>query len=78
MLKPLCLPQEETEDEKENASIKRKLQPLGNLPHLHPLLRESSSDEGYTSLNNIYHNVEEFTPQPPLNLPPLLYCILCT
>lgn len=45
------LPQEETEDEKENKSMKRMLQPLGTLPLLHPLLRESSSDEGYASLH---------------------------
>lgn len=40
-----CLLQER-ESEKENPSMKRKLQPLSNLPHLHPLLRDSSSDEG--------------------------------
>uniref|UniRef100_A0A673JKA0 [histone H3]-trimethyl-L-lysine(9) demethylase n=1 Tax=Sinocyclocheilus rhinocerous TaxID=307959 RepID=A0A673JKA0_9TELE len=31
--------------EKENKSMKRKLQPLSKLPRLHPLLRESSSDD---------------------------------
>uniref|UniRef100_A0A671L0C9 [histone H3]-trimethyl-L-lysine(9) demethylase n=1 Tax=Sinocyclocheilus anshuiensis TaxID=1608454 RepID=A0A671L0C9_9TELE len=35
----------EIEGEKENKSMKRKLQPLSKLPRLHPLLRESSSDE---------------------------------
>uniref|UniRef100_A0A672RC13 [histone H3]-trimethyl-L-lysine(9) demethylase n=1 Tax=Sinocyclocheilus grahami TaxID=75366 RepID=A0A672RC13_SINGR len=30
---------------KENKSMKRKLQPLSKLPRLHPLLRESSSDD---------------------------------
>ncbi|XP_046732188.1 lysine-specific demethylase 4A isoform X2 [Silurus meridionalis] len=37
--------EDETEDEKENKSMKRMLQPLSNLPQLHPLLRDSSSDE---------------------------------
>uniref|UniRef100_A0A8C2IGS7 [histone H3]-trimethyl-L-lysine(9) demethylase n=1 Tax=Cyprinus carpio TaxID=7962 RepID=A0A8C2IGS7_CYPCA len=32
-------------NEKENKSMKRKLQPLSKLPRLHPLLRESSSDD---------------------------------
>ncbi|KAK2901170.1 hypothetical protein Q8A67_009285 [Cirrhinus molitorella] len=35
----------EIEGEKENNSMKRKLQPLSKLPRLHPLLRESSSDD---------------------------------
>ncbi|XP_042573973.1 lysine-specific demethylase 4A isoform X1 [Cyprinus carpio] len=35
----------EIEGEKENKSMKRKLQPLSKLPRLHPLLRESSSDD---------------------------------
>ncbi|XP_052469805.1 lysine-specific demethylase 4A isoform X1 [Carassius gibelio] len=35
----------EIEGEKENKSMKRKLQPLSKLPRLHPLLRESFSDD---------------------------------
>ncbi|XP_016104953.1 lysine-specific demethylase 4A-like [Sinocyclocheilus grahami] len=35
----------EIEGEKENKSMKRKLQPLSKLPRFHPLLRESSSDD---------------------------------
>ncbi|KAK9979627.1 hypothetical protein ABG768_013046 [Culter alburnus] len=35
----------EIEGEKENKSMKRKLQPLSKLPRLHPLLRENSSDD---------------------------------
>uniref|UniRef100_A0A673JT90 [histone H3]-trimethyl-L-lysine(9) demethylase n=1 Tax=Sinocyclocheilus rhinocerous TaxID=307959 RepID=A0A673JT90_9TELE len=38
-------PDLEIEGEKENKSMKRKLQPLSKLPRLHPLLRESSSDD---------------------------------
>ncbi|KAF4076292.1 hypothetical protein AMELA_G00212720 [Ameiurus melas] len=37
--------EEETEDEKENKRMKRMRQPLSDLPQLHPLLGESSSDE---------------------------------
>ncbi|XP_017351093.1 lysine-specific demethylase 4A isoform X2 [Ictalurus punctatus] len=37
--------EEETEDEKENKRMKRMRKPLSDLPHLHPLLGESSSDE---------------------------------
>ncbi|XP_026061914.1 lysine-specific demethylase 4A isoform X1 [Carassius auratus] len=35
----------EIEGENENKSMKRKLQPLNKLPRMHPLLRESSSDD---------------------------------
>lgn len=38
-------PEQEMEGEKENNSMKRKLQPLSKLPRLHPLLRENSSDD---------------------------------
>ncbi|XP_051554735.1 lysine-specific demethylase 4A [Myxocyprinus asiaticus] len=37
--------QHEVESEKENNSMKRKLQPLSKLPRFHPLLRESSNDD---------------------------------
>nr|XP_055058576.1 lysine-specific demethylase 4A-like isoform X1 [Misgurnus anguillicaudatus] len=42
------------ESEKENKSMKRKLQPLSKLPRLHPLLRELSSDD----------EIQEPTPEP--------------
>jgi len=42
----LAFVQHEIEGEKENKSMKRKLQPLSKLPRLHPLLRENSSDDG--------------------------------
>ncbi|XP_056599713.1 lysine-specific demethylase 4A [Triplophysa dalaica] len=44
----------EMEGEKENKSMKRKLQPLSKLPSLHPLLRENSSDD----------DIQEPTPEP--------------
>uniref|UniRef100_A0A672QVU7 [histone H3]-trimethyl-L-lysine(9) demethylase n=1 Tax=Sinocyclocheilus grahami TaxID=75366 RepID=A0A672QVU7_SINGR len=42
---PDIKPDLEIEGEKENKSMKRKLQPLSKLPRFHPLLRESSSDD---------------------------------
>ncbi|KAK3513381.1 hypothetical protein QTP70_014208 [Hemibagrus guttatus] len=60
---------EETEDEKENKSMMRKLQPLSNLPHLHPLLRESSSDEDMLEQVEIDVDSQESDPWSQLLMP---------
>ncbi|XP_062843618.1 lysine-specific demethylase 4A isoform X2 [Trichomycterus rosablanca] len=56
------MPSEERESEKENQSMKRKLQPLSNLPHLHPLLRDSSSNEELQELVEPAVNSQESDP----------------
>ncbi|MCJ8745296.1 hypothetical protein PDJAM_G00128700 [Pangasius djambal] len=61
--------EEETEDEKENQSMKRMLQPLSNLPHLHPLLRESSSDEELQEQVEIDVDSQESDPWARLLMP---------
>ncbi|MCI4391046.1 hypothetical protein PGIGA_G00129840 [Pangasianodon gigas] len=61
--------EEETEDEKENKSMKRMLQPLSNLPHLHPLLRESSSDEELQEQVEIDVDSQESDPWARLLMP---------
>ncbi|XP_060723132.1 lysine-specific demethylase 4A isoform X2 [Tachysurus vachellii] len=64
-----CSPEEETEDEKENKSMMRKLQPLSNLPQLHPLLRESSSDEELQDQVEVDVDSQESDPWAQLLVP---------
>ncbi|XP_076837589.1 lysine-specific demethylase 4A [Brachyhypopomus gauderio] len=50
------------DQDKETNSMKRKLQPLGTLPLLHPLLKESTSDEEFQELADLEDESREGDP----------------